>query len=69
LKEFDKAGHTDEIKREKVYGLGWMKKFGFNLRHLVGLNLDPDVKNVVKLKLVFVPAYLHIHLSRKFTRK
>jgi hypothetical protein len=45
-----------------------MKKFGFNLWHLVGLNLGPDVKNVVKLKLVFVPAYLHMNLSRIFTR-
>jgi hypothetical protein len=57
-----------EKKEEKVYGLGETKKFGFTLQHLVGVNLDPDVWNVDKLKLVFDSNYLSRHLSQIFSR-
>ncbi len=58
----------NEKREEKVYGLRKTKKFGFTSWHLVGVNLDPDVGDVVKLKLVFVSSYLGVHLSLIFSR-
>jgi hypothetical protein len=64
--EIDKR--AEEMREQKVYGLGRTKKFGFTLQHLVGVNLGPDVGNMVRLKLVFVPTYLGIHLSQIFNQ-
>jgi hypothetical protein len=43
------------------------EKFGFTSHHLVGVNLDPDVGNGHKFRLVFDYTYLSRHLSQIFS--
>jgi hypothetical protein len=64
--EIDKR--AEEMREQKVYGLGRTKKFGFTLQHLVGVNLGPVTMNEHNFKLVFDSTYLNMDLSRIFSR-